>query len=532
MAGTVTRSTLDIGVQLADTYTIEGLLGTGGMGSVFLASHNRLPGKRVAIKVLNAAVRDADMLNRFRREAQIASKLGHPNIVDVLDFNTLDDGSPYLVLEFLDGESLADRMARGAQPLDFVLSIARQVGSALAAAHRAGVVHRDLKPQNIFLVPTEVDGFSTERAKVFDFGVSKILDSFTVQTQDNQMLGTPQYMSPEQATGRSQDIDGRSDQFALAVIVHELLTGKPAFAGNSIPSILFNVVYEQPAPLELAVPDLPAHIREALQCAMQKDLTLRYPTMEEFIRALTGVTLPIARPSRVTLPPLEGNANNFKAATAATVQASPLTAPATPAVQVPPVTTTSTKPSKTWLFALLAVIGLGGGIAAFVATRQRAAAPTTPSIASTPTVDAAAPTPAVITPDATLDASVPLVDAAPARQLDARVQPVAKPTDARPSVTTQPPVVAQGNAEQQQLLDEGIAALAAGNTTEARRLALMVSDAADASRSQKTRAITVLLEVACRNNKISEAATWFRQLSGSWRSKLKATCSGLGVELE
>jgi serine/threonine-protein kinase len=526
VAATVTRSTLDVGVQLADTYTIEGLLGTGGMGSVFLASHNRLPGKRVAIKVLNAAVRDADMLNRFRREAQIASKLGHPNIVDVLDFNTLDDGSPYLVLEFLDGESLADRMARGAQPLDFVLSIARQVGSALAAAHRAGVVHRDLKPQNIFLVPTEVDGFSTERAKVFDFGVSKILDSFTVQTQDNQMLGTPQYMSPEQATGRSQDIDGRSDQFALAVIVHEMLTGKAAFAGNSIPSILFNVVYEQPAPLELAVPDLPAHIREALQCAMQKDLTLRYATMEEFVRALTGVTLPVGRPSRTTLPPSEGTAVSFKAATAATVQAAPLAAhTAAPAPLAAATTQAVASPRrKTWLFALLAVIALGGGIAAFVATRQNSNGGKPPVAA--PPVDAAAPQPAVIMPDA----AVAPMDAPPVRALDARVQPVPKAIDARPTAVTA--AEPQGNAEQQQLLNDGIAALAAGNTTEARRLALMVSDAADASRSQKTRAITVLLEVACRNNKISEAATWFRQLSGSWRSKLKSTCSQLGVELE
>ncbi|MBP9088624.1 MAG: serine/threonine protein kinase, partial [Kofleriaceae bacterium] len=301
MTETSTRGSLGVGVQLAGTYTIEGLIGTGGMGAVYLASHARLPGKRVAIKVLNAAVRNADMLARFRREAQITSKLGHPNIVDVLDFNSLEDGSPYLVLEFLDGESLADRMGRGPVALDVALAVARQVGSALAAAHRAGVVHRDLKPQNIFLVPTEVDGCSTQIAKVFDFGVSKILDSFTVQTQENQILGTPQYMSPEQATGRSPDIDGRSDQFALAVIVHEMLSGKPAFAGDSIPALLFNVVYEPPAPLEQAAPTTPAHILNALARAMQKDPNSRYATMEDFVRELTGVILPANRSVRVNI---------------------------------------------------------------------------------------------------------------------------------------------------------------------------------------------------------------------------------------
>ena len=145
---------LDVGSVIAETYTVEGLLGRGGMGAVFVASHARLPGKKVAIKVLHPDVADAESLARFRREAEIASRLGHPNIVEVHDWNQLPDGTPYLVLELLVGESLADRLRRGPMTLDEVAPIIRQVGAALAAAHREGIVHRDLKPANICLLYT------------------------------------------------------------------------------------------------------------------------------------------------------------------------------------------------------------------------------------------------------------------------------------------------------------------------------------------------------------------------------------------
>jgi serine/threonine-protein kinase len=157
MASSV-RTVVDVGSVIADTYTIEGLIGRGGMGAVFLASHNRLPGKKVAIKVLHAELHDEELLVRFRREAQIASMLGHPNIVGVHDFNVTPDGMPYLVLDYLEGETLAQQLQRGPLAVAQVQAIVRQVGSALAAAHREGIVHRDLKPQNIFLVATEVDG--------------------------------------------------------------------------------------------------------------------------------------------------------------------------------------------------------------------------------------------------------------------------------------------------------------------------------------------------------------------------------------
>jgi len=295
MANSPARAAVDVGSVIADTYTIEALLGRGGMGSVFLASHKRLAGKHVAIKILHTEIEDVDVIARFKREAEIAAKLNHPNIVGVIDYNVAPDGMPYLVLDYLEGETLAQRIARGPMVLDHVLSILRQVGSALGAAHRAGIVHRDLKPQNIFLVPTEVDGREIEIAKVLDFGISKIRGSQTVKTQDSMLLGTPQYMAPEQATGQHDDIDERTDVFALGAIVYEMLSGRPAFEGDSLPVVVFKVVYEQPPPLAELAPSVPAAILAAVARAMAKPLDERFPTVGSFVEALTGQPLSLAR---------------------------------------------------------------------------------------------------------------------------------------------------------------------------------------------------------------------------------------------
>ncbi len=289
------RAPIDVGSVIAGTYKIEALLGRGGMGAVFLASHQRLAGKHVAIKILHTEVEDTDVVARFKREAEIAAKLNHPNIVGVIDYNIAPDGTPYLVLDYLEGETLAQCIARGPLPLDQVVSIVRQVGSALAAAHRTGIVHRDLKPQNIFLVPTEVDGRMVEIAKVLDFGISKIRGSQTVKTQDSALLGTPQYMAPEQATGQHASIDERTDVFALGAIVYEMLSGRPAFAGASIPEVVFKVVYEQPAPLVEQVPSVPPAVEAAVAQAMAKPSDQRFPTVNAFVEAVTGQPLTLSR---------------------------------------------------------------------------------------------------------------------------------------------------------------------------------------------------------------------------------------------
>jgi serine/threonine-protein kinase len=295
-------TTLDLGQVVGDTYRITAQLGAGGMGAVFAADHLRLPGKRVAIKVLHAIFSSGDVLLRFRREAEIASRIGHPNIVEVLDFNTLPNGSPYLVMELLTGESLSARLARGPLPEGTALSITRQIGSALAAAHRMGVVHRDLKPDNIFLCPLDVDGEMRDHVKVLDFGISKIRGSQTVVTQDAAVMGTPNYMSPEQASGKNQEIDARTDVFALGAIVYQMLCGRIAFPGESYPQVIFHVVFEPHPPLGLPAGQVSPRVVAAIDRALAKKAADRFADMAGFILALTGRPLGMASAVNAAVP--------------------------------------------------------------------------------------------------------------------------------------------------------------------------------------------------------------------------------------
>jgi hypothetical protein len=279
---------IGIGSTISDTYEITRLLGQGGMGAVWEARHLRLPDKRVAIKLLVGDDVREGLFARFQREAEITSKLGHPNIVGVLDFNTLPSGAPYIVLELLLGESLADRLRRGPLPLPQALDIVRQIGSALHAAHRAEIVHRDLKPDNVFLIPSPEAG-GPEQVKVLDFGISKMRSgSVPSKTLDATMLGTPQYMSPEQANGENSKVDARSDVWALGAIAYEMITGHRAFPGDSLAAVVVRIV-AQPSPTLLDVPGVPNHVAAAVDKALAKDPAERFADVREFVSALTGV---------------------------------------------------------------------------------------------------------------------------------------------------------------------------------------------------------------------------------------------------
>ena len=246
------------------------------MGVVYEATHARLAG-RYAIKVLTQRLEESpEGFPRFDREARITSLLQHPNIVQVIDHNTAPDGTEYLVMEYLAGETLSQRLAReGRLALDTVVDIVEQIAAGLAAAHARGIVHRDLKPDNVVLVP--VEGRQTELVKILDFGVSKRRGSLEVS---GLVCGTPQYMAPEQVEGRMLDIDGATDQFALAVIAQEMLTGRNPFHGDSVAAVFSRISSESPTPVGFG-----KDLDEALARALAKSSQQRFATVTEFAEA-------------------------------------------------------------------------------------------------------------------------------------------------------------------------------------------------------------------------------------------------------
>ena len=332
---TEATSLLAPGVVIAETYEIERQLGRGGMGEVWLAKHRRLAGKQVAVKVLHVDRQlPQEALGRFKREAEIAARLEHPNIVQVLDFNTLPTGQPYLVMEFLKGQSLAARARGRTFDLLQVSGIMRQVGAALQAAHRAGVVHRDLKPENIFVIPTAVG----DQVKVLDFGISKLSDSNMVQTTDSVLLGTPLYMSPEQALGHNSDVAPQSDLFSLGSICYELFTGQAPFTADNIAKVVFRIAYEKHAPLASLRPDLPQHALNAVEHALEKERARRTTDIDAFVLELTGQALAeVAQDesSGVYSPGMKVTPSMSSGATRAPSGGSPKLATALPATQSP-----------------------------------------------------------------------------------------------------------------------------------------------------------------------------------------------------
>ena len=243
------------------------------MGDVYEAQHARVP-KKFAVKFLKGALVDkAEALARFRREAEIIASLDHPNIVTLFDYNVGDDGVPYIVLEFLDGEHLGRTISRGPIPVAETLRVVEAVSRALEAAHAKEVVHRDLKPENVILCSNGV-------IKVVDFGVAKLRGAAGL-TAFNTTVGTVPYMSPEQILGGA--LDGRTDEFALAAITWEMLSGNTCFGGpEAIPDQALRVLRHEPPPIG-TVND---RINEVLQRGLAKDAVDRYPNVGEFVQAL------------------------------------------------------------------------------------------------------------------------------------------------------------------------------------------------------------------------------------------------------
>ena len=300
-----------VGTTLEGRYFLRRLCGEGAMGRVYEAHHVEI-GRRVAIKILHPTFRHTpDVVERFRREARSASKIGHPNIVDVTDSGTTTDGAFFFVMEYLDGVNLEQVIARdGSLGLERALLISAQVCRALAGAHAAGIVHRDLKPANVMLVRNRDE---EDFVKVLDFGISKQSDLDLAQgakdvglTQPDVAVGTPIYMAPEQIAGHPAD--ARTDVYAVGELLYEMLTGKSAFAGKDVMVVFNKKANVDPAPVRMVRPDAPEQLEAMLTRAMARRPDDRFPTMgalkDEIMRCLAHIEqAPVLAPIPLTGTP-------------------------------------------------------------------------------------------------------------------------------------------------------------------------------------------------------------------------------------
>jgi serine/threonine-protein kinase len=277
---------LQIGQIIDDKYRIAGIIGEGGMGAVYEGENLRIR-RRVAIKVLHAeTAANADVVRRFEREAQAAGTIGNDHILEVLDLGTLQGGERYMVMEFLDGEPLSGRLKRrGRLTPNELYPIVKQVLLGLAAAHGAGIIHRDLKPDNIFILREKAG--QRDYVKIIDFGISKFSQTGGdhAMTRTGTVMGTPYYMSPEQASG-SSEADSRSDLYAVGVVLYESVTGHVPFEGNTFNELLFKIVLSDVQPVQRLAPDIDPAFASIITKAMARPVDQRFQTAAQFVAAL------------------------------------------------------------------------------------------------------------------------------------------------------------------------------------------------------------------------------------------------------
>lgn len=277
---------LFVNSRLNDHYQYVGCIGAGGVGYVFKAKHRFLD-RMVAIKMLHCSGDSGNILMRFQREAQSIANLSHPGIVKVDDFGVLDDGQPFMVLEFVEGYTLADLIdcdRNRTVSLNRLISIFVQVAEAVGHAHSKHILHRDLKPSNVLLTK---DASGNELVKVVDFGLAKVGDTQSITTT-NELCGSPPYMSPEQITRRAAD--ERSDIYSFGCLMYECLTGRPPLMGTSALSTLCLHVTTEPQSLNLASPRrLPAALTAIVMKALEKEPHKRFESMAEIIEQLDAI---------------------------------------------------------------------------------------------------------------------------------------------------------------------------------------------------------------------------------------------------
>ena len=299
-----TETEAQLAAGLTRRFRIVRRLGKGGMGTVFLAEQLGVGNRPVALKVLNRKfLDDPDFLRRFQNEATSTGRIDNPNVVTIYESGLADDGTPYIAMKYLEGESLREVLKqRGALPLPEVTEILQQAARGLNAAHKLGIIHRDLKPDNIFLTKGDEGELVV---KVVDFGIAKLRES-SMHTQTGMVLGTPAYMSSEQAYGmRSDELDARSDIYSLGVVVYEMLTGRTPFHSDTPAGYLRKHMLEEPPPFRAVAQglDVPPTVESAVMTALEKDRNQRYASALDFAHELARAAKPSPPAgARVTFP--------------------------------------------------------------------------------------------------------------------------------------------------------------------------------------------------------------------------------------
>lgn len=281
-----------VGRMIKGRYRVLRKLGEGGMGAVYLAEQISI-GRKVALKLLHGNyASDDEFIGRFRREARLAASLNHRNIVTIYDFDQGDDGSLFIAMEYVDGRSLGEVIGQDA-PLDIgrVIRLGAQIAEGLDAAHRSGVIHRDIKPDNIMVVSEDY----SEAVKIMDFGIARIRDFGTMSplTRSGVIMGTPAYMAPEQAEGA--DVSERTDIYALGILLYEMLSGAVPFQASTPGAVLLKQMKQNPLPLRKSRREVPQPIERIIMQALEKKPQKRQQTMREIVQTLKEVEVKVTR---------------------------------------------------------------------------------------------------------------------------------------------------------------------------------------------------------------------------------------------
>jgi len=396
-----------VGQVVADRYAIIKKLGEGGMGAVYLGEHVKM-GRKSAIKVMNPSMaNDPDAISRFNREASNASRISHPNVCQIYDFGETPEGIIYLAMEFIEGAALTDIIEKeGALPPARAVRILKQSAGALAAAHDLGIVHRDLKPDNIMIVQGR-DG--SDIAKVVDFGIAKAVagdEAGQKVTKTGLVVGTPEYMSPEQLSG--DKLDGRSDIYSLGLVFYRMLTGVLPFQADSAQETMIKRLTDDPMPLANARPDIafPPKLQAVLDRALSRSPATRYANASEFGRDAEDAVAGLAVPGTRVAEQVTTAATQLMDADLA-LKAARAKAPAT-----------AVAPAATKKFPLVPVLGGVGGVAVIAVVAVLAMSggkKPTPVAGRADTSRSAAPAPAPADTQKTVSATTPTGAVTPPR---------------------------------------------------------------------------------------------------------------------